>query len=226
MLTIILILLLSYLVGSIPTAIIVSKLVAGIDIRNYGSGNAGGTNVFRVLGWKYGTLVMLVDAFKGVVAVVFIARLFFLTEMPFDNPTPFDDFTFVQLLAGISAVIGHVFTVFAGFRGGKGMATAVGMAASLMTIDVLIAAGIFILMLIKFRYVSLGSISAAVALPIILFIRENLFHVHIQGYTTLISFSIFIAIFIIYTHRYNIKRIIEGTENRVKRIPLIHKKSE
>jgi glycerol-3-phosphate acyltransferase PlsY len=226
MLTIILILLLSYLVGSIPTAIIVSKLVAGIDIRNYGSGNAGGTNVFRVLGWKYGTLVMLVDAFKGVVAVVFIARLFFLTEMPFDNPTPFDDFTFVQLLAGISAVIGHVFTVFAGFRGGKGMATAAGMALSLMTIDVLIATAVFFFMLIKFRYVSLSSISGAVALPIILFIRENVFHVHIQGYTTLITFSIFIALFIIYTHRSNIKRIIEGTENRVKRIPLIHKKSE
>lgn len=226
MLTIILILLLSYLVGSIPTAIIISKLVAGIDIRNYGSGNAGGTNVFRVLGWKYGILVMLIDAFKGVVAVVFIARLFFLTEMPFDNPTPFDDFTFIQLLAGIFAVIGHVFTVFAGFRGGKGMATAVGMAASLMTIDVLIATAVFIFMLIKFRYVSLSSISGAVALPLILFIRENIFHVHIQGYTTLISFSIFIAIFIIYTHRSNIKRIIKGTENRIKRIPLIHKKSE
>lgn len=226
MLTVILILLLSYLIGSIPTAIIVSRLVAGIDIRNYGSGNAGGTNVFRVLGWKYGILVMLFDAFKGVVAVVFIARLFFLTEMPFENPTPFDDFTFIQLLAGICAVIGHVFTVFAGFRGGKGMATAVGMAASLMTVDVLIAAGIFLLMLIKFRYVSLGSISAAIALPIILFIRENLFHVHIQGYPTLIAFSIFIAIFITYTHRSNIKRLIEGTENRIKRIPLIHKKTD
>lgn len=226
MLVIILILLLSYLVGSIPTAIIVSKLVAGIDIRNYGSGNAGGTNVFRVLGWKYGILVILFDAFKGVVAVVFIARLFFLTEMPFNNPTPFDDFTFIQLLAGICAVIGHVFTVFAGFRGGKGMATAVGMAASLMTVDVLIATAVFIFMIIKFRYVSLGSISAAIALPIILFIRENVFHVAIEGYPTLISFSIFIALFIVYTHRSNIKRLIQGTENRIKRIPLIHKKAE
>jgi glycerol-3-phosphate acyltransferase PlsY len=226
MLVIILILLLSYLVGSIPTAIIVSKLVAGIDIRNYGSGNAGGTNVFRVLGWKYGILVILFDAFKGVVAVVFIARLFFLTEMPFNNPTPFDDFTFIQLLSGICAVIGHVFTVFAGFRGGKGMATAVGMAASLMTVEVLIATAVFLFMIIKFRYVSLGSISAAIALPIILFIRENVFHVAIQGYPTLISFSIFIALFIVYTHRSNIKRLIQGTENRIKRIPLIHKKAE
>lgn len=226
MFTIILILLLSYLVGSIPTSIIVSKSVAGIDIRDYGSGNAGGTNVFRVLGWKYGILVILLDAFKGVVAVVFIARLFFLTELPFENPSPFDDFTFVQLLAGISAVIGHVFTVFAGFRGGKGMATAVGMAASLMTIDVLIAAAIFLIMIIKFRYVSLGSISAAISLPIILFIRENLFHVHIQGYHTLIAFSIFIALFIIYTHRSNIQRIIAGKENRIKRIPILQRKSE
>jgi len=201
-------------------------LVAGIDIRNYGSGNAGGTNVFRVLGWKYGILVILFDAFKGVVAVVFIARLFFLTEMPFNNPTPFDDFTFIQLLAGICAVIGHVFTVFAGFRGGKGMATAVGMAASLMTVEVLIATAVFLFMIIKFRYVSLGSISAAIALPIILFIRENVFHVAIQGYPTLISFSIFIALFIVYTHRSNIKRLIQGTENRIKRIPLIHKKAE
>lgn len=226
MFTIILILLLSYLVGSIPTSIIISKSVAGIDIRDYGSGNAGGTNVFRVLGWKYGILVILLDAFKGVVAVVFIARLFFLTELPFENPSPFDDFTFVQLLAGISAVIGHVFTVFAGFRGGKGMATAVGMAASLMTIDVLIAAAIFLIMIIKFRYVSLGSISAAISLPIILFIRENLFHVHIQGYHTLIAFSIFIALFIIYTHRSNIQRIIAGKENRIKRIPILQRKSE
>lgn len=226
MFTIILILLFSYLVGSIPTSIIVSKSVAGIDIRDYGSGNAGGTNVFRVLGWKYGILVILLDAFKGVVAVVFIARLFFLTELPFENPSPFDDFTFVQLLAGISAVIGHVFTVFAGFRGGKGMATAVGMAASLMTIDVLIAAAIFLIMIIKFRYVSLGSISAAISLPIILFIRENLFHVHIQGYHTLIAFSIFIALFIIYTHRSNIQRIIAGKENRIKRIPILQRKSE
>lgn len=226
MFTIILILLLSYLVGSIPTSIIISKSVAGIDIRDYGSGNAGGTNVFRVLGWKYGILVILLDAFKGVIAVVFIARLFYLTELPFENPSPFDDFTFVQLLAGISAVIGHVFTVFAGFRGGKGMATAVGMAVSLMTIDVLIAAAIFLIMIIKFRYVSLGSISAAISLPIILFIRENLFHVHIQGYHTLIAFSIFIALFIIYTHRSNIHRIIAGKENRIKRIPILQRKSE
>lgn len=225
MLTIIFILLLSYLVGAIPTALIISKRVAGIDIRNYGSGNAGGTNVLRVLGWKYGLLVILLDALKGVIAVVFIARLFFLTELPFNNPTPFDDFTFVQLLAGLMAIIGHVFTVFAGFRGGKGMATALGMAVSLMTIDVLIAAAIFILMLIKFRYVSLGSVSAAIALPIILFIRENIFNVDIKGYQTLIIFSIFIALFIVYTHRSNIKRIILGTENKIKRIPILSKKS-
>jgi glycerol-3-phosphate acyltransferase PlsY len=223
MLNIIIVLILSYLVGSIPTSIIVSKIAAGIDIRNHGSGNAGGTNVYRTLGWKYGILVILLDAFKGVIAVVFVARLHF-GDIPFYNPTPFDDFTFIQLLAGFCTIIGHVWTVFAGFRGGKGMATAFGMTASLVTIDVLIAVAIFILMVISFRYVSLGSITAAVALPIILYIRENLFQVHIQGYKTLIIFAIGIALLIIYTHRSNIKRLFEGTENRIKRIPLLTKK--
>ena len=223
MFNIIIVLILSYLVGSIPTSIIVSRLAAGIDIRNHGSGNAGGTNVYRTLGWKYGVFVILLDAFKGVIAVVFVARLHF-GDIPFENPTPFDDFTFIQLLAGVCTVVGHIWTVFAGFKGGKGMATALGMTASLITIDVLIAAAVFILMLISFRYVSLGSISAAVALPIILYIRENMFQVHIEGYKTLIIFTIGIALLIVYTHRSNIKRLFEGTENRIKRISLLTKK--
>ncbi len=223
MFSIIIILILSYLVGSIPTSIVISKLAAGIDIRNYGSGNAGGTNVYRTLGWKYGILVILLDAFKGVIAVVFVARLHF-GEIPFENPTPFDDFTFIQLLAGVCTIIGHIWTVFAGFRGGKGMATAMGMTASLVTIDVLIAAAVFLIMILSFRYVSLGSITAAISLPIILFIRENFFHVHIEGYSTLIFFTIGVALLIVYTHRLNIKRLLSGTENRIKRIPFLSKK--
>jgi glycerol-3-phosphate acyltransferase PlsY len=92
------IVLLSYLIGSIPTSIIVSKLVKGIDIRNFGSGNAGGTNVYRVLGWKYGLLVILLDALKGALAVVLVARLHY-GDFPFENATPFDDFTLVQIIA-------------------------------------------------------------------------------------------------------------------------------
>lgn len=215
MFSVIIILVLSYLVGSIPTSIIVSKLINGTDIRKYGSGNAGGTNVMRTFGWKYGVLVILLDAFKGIVAVVFLARLHF-GEIPFTNPTPFDDFTFLQLLAGVFAVIGHIWTVFAGFKGGKGVATAVGMTASLLTIDVLIALGIFILVVFSSRYISLGSIIASVSLPIILFIRENVFHVHIQSYTTLMVFTSMLALLIVYTHRKNISRLVKGEENKIK----------
>lgn len=112
------IVILSYLIGSIPTSIIVSKLTKGIDIREHGSGNAGGTNVMRVLGWKHGLLVILLDTLKGVLAVVVVARLHY-GSIPFQNATPFDDFTLVQVIAGISAVIGHIWTVFAGFKGVK-----------------------------------------------------------------------------------------------------------
>src|SRR3990172_7902951 len=167
------IIILSYLIGSIPTSIIISKAAKGIDIREHGSGNAGGTNVMRVLGWKHGILVILLDALKGVLAVVIVARLHYGT-MPFQNLTPFDDFTLVQIIAGISAVIGHIWTVFAGFKGGKGIATALGMLSILITVDMLIAVGIFTLVVLVSRYVSLGSIIAAISVPSTLYIRENL----------------------------------------------------
>ena len=104
MLLLAIIVILSYLVGSIPNSILISKAVSGIDIRKHGSGNAGGTNVLRVLGWKYGLIVIFLDALKGAIAVVLIARLHY-GPLPFENVSPFDDFTLVQIIAGISAVI-------------------------------------------------------------------------------------------------------------------------
>ncbi|MBM4171839.1 MAG: acyl-phosphate glycerol 3-phosphate acyltransferase, partial [Ignavibacteria bacterium] len=142
MLNLLFVVIASYLVGSIPSSIIVSKLVRGIDIREHGSGNAGGSNVFRVLGWKWGITVILLDALKGALAVVIVARLY-LDNFPFTNLTPFDDFTLVQIICGISAVIGHIWTVFAGFRGGKGIATALGFLITLITIDMLLALLVF-----------------------------------------------------------------------------------
>ncbi|HRQ55598.1 MAG TPA: glycerol-3-phosphate 1-O-acyltransferase PlsY, partial [Ignavibacteriaceae bacterium] len=171
---------LSYLVGSIPTSIIISKLSHGIDIREHGSGNAGGTNVMRVLGWKKGLLVIILDALKGAFAVVVIARLHY-GGLPFQNVSPFDDFTLVQIIAGIAAVIGHIWTVFAGFRGGKGIATALGMLIMIITVDMLVALGIFILVVTVSRYVSLGSILAALSIPFTLIFRENILHDHIQS---------------------------------------------
>lgn len=214
MLLLAIIVILSYLVGSIPNSIIISKAVRGIDIRNHGSRNAGGTNVMRVLGWKYGLIVIFLDALKGAVAVVIISRLFY-GPLPFENVSPFDDFTLVQIIAGISAVIGHIWTVFAGFKGGKGIATALGMLLTLITVDMLIAIGIFTLVVLISRYVSLGSIIAALSVPATLIIRENLFHVDIPGYSTLLPFIIGVTALVIFTHRKNLVRIFNGSENKI-----------
>ena len=214
MLLLAIIVILSYLIGSIPNSIIISKAVRGIDIRNHGSGNAGGTNVMRVLGWKYGLVVIFLDALKGAIAVVIISRLFY-GPLPFENVSPFDDFTLVQIIAGISAVIGHIWTVFAGFKGGKGIATALGMLLTLITVDMLIAVGVFGLVVLISRYVSLGSIIAAISVPATLFIRENLFHVDIPGYSTLFPFIIGVTALVIFTHRKNLVRIFNGNENKI-----------
>jgi glycerol-3-phosphate acyltransferase PlsY len=209
-----LIIILSYLVGSIPTSIILGKLFKGIDIRNYGSGNAGGTNVFRVMGWKYGVFTIIFDAFKGAIAVIVIARLHY-GNIPFQNATPFDDFTVVQIIAGLSAVLGHIWTIFAGFRGGKGIATALGFLLTLITTDMLIALAVFFVVVIITKYISLGSILASVSVPIILFVRENIFGVNIQGYNIILPFTMVIVCLILYTHRKNVKRIFAGTENQI-----------
>jgi len=208
------IIILSYLIGSIPTSIIVSKAAKGIDIREHGSGNAGGTNVMRVLGWKHGLFVILLDALKGVLAVVVVARLHYGT-MPFQNLTPFDDFTLVQIISGISAVVGHIWTVFAGFKGGKGIATALGMLLMIVTVDILIALGVFVIVVFISRYVSLGSLAGAVSVPVTLFIRENVFHVNIPNYNTLLPFLILLAFLVIFTHRKNVVRLLNGSENKI-----------
>jgi glycerol-3-phosphate acyltransferase PlsY len=213
MLNLLVVIALSYLAGSIPNSIIISKLVKGIDIRKHGSGNAGGTNVFRVLGWKWGLLTILLDAFKGAVAVVFIARLY-LDNFPFNNITPFDDFTLVQIFCGIAAVIGHIWTVFAEFKGGKGIATALGFLVTIITVDMLVAVGIFAIVVYLSRYISLGSIVAAISVPLILIIRENVFGVDIPGYSTILPFVIIVSSLVVYTHRANIERLLKGNERR------------
>lgn len=208
------IIILSYLVGSIPTSLLVTRAAKGIDIREHGSGNAGGTNVMRVLGWKHGLFVILLDALKGVVAVIIIAR-FHYGGLPFHNISPFDDFTLVQIIAGVAAVIGHIWTIFAGFRGGKGIATALGMLLMIVTVDMLVAVGVFILVVSISRYVSLGSILGALSIPLTLIIRENIFHDNIHSYSTILPFVIGISLLVVFTHRKNVLRLLNGTENKL-----------
>jgi glycerol-3-phosphate acyltransferase PlsY len=213
---------LSYLVGSIPTSIIVARNRRGIDIRQHGSGNAGGTNVFRVLGWKAGLFVIVADMAKGLFATMVLARLMY-GPIPFANKTPFDDFTVVQIIAGCAAILGHVWTLFAGFKGGKGIATAGGMLLGISPVEVAVSLGVFLIVLLLSQYVSLGSLSAAASFPLTMFLRENLFMVEINGYHTLIYFSIAISLLVFFTHRTNIKRLLAGTENRIARIRLFRK---
>jgi acyl phosphate:glycerol-3-phosphate acyltransferase len=222
MVSLIFVVLLSYLLGSVPTSIIVTKALKGIDIRNYGSGNAGGTNVIRVLGWGPGVFVILLDALKGFLAAVVLSRLFF-GKFPLDNGTPFSDFTVVQIIAGISAILGHTWTVFAGFKGGKGIATAAGMLVGIAPVEVAIAAGVFALVVVSSRYVSLGSVSAAIAFPLAMFVRANVFDVATKYYHSMIFFSIAISGFLIYNHRANIDRLLHGKEHRLEKLRFFHK---
>lgn len=215
MVNMLLVVFLSYIVGSIPTAVMLSKWRHGFDIRTKGSGNAGGTNVFRVLGWKSGIFVMVVDALKGVVATMLVARLFWDPSLPFYNQTPFDDFTVVQIICGAAAIIGHVWTIFAGFRGGKGIATAAGMLIGVAPTEFAVSMTIFAVVLVASRYVSLGSIAAAVAFPLSLIVRYNILMDEIPSYSTLVYFSVGVALFLIYSHRTNIRRLIAGTEHKI-----------
>jgi glycerol-3-phosphate acyltransferase PlsY len=210
-----LVILLSYIVGSIPSSIMLSQWVHGFDIRTKGSGNAGGTNVFRVLGWKAGLLVTLVDVGKGVFTTVVIARLFWDPTLPFYNRTPFDDFTLIQIICGVAAIVGHIWTVFAGFRGGKGIATAAGMLIGIAPTEFAICVSVFFIVFWLWKYVSLSSIAAAITFPLSVFFRQNIVGDQIQSYQTLFFFSLAVAVLLVYSHRANIKRLLEGTERRL-----------
>lgn len=198
------VLVLSYLLGSIPTAIIAAKLTRGIDIREHGSGNVGGTNALRILGWKIGITVMLIDFGKGWVAAYYIAQLGYNNGIV--------DPLIVQILAGSFSIIGHIYTIFAGFKGGKGVGTAAGMLLALYPIALLFCFGVFAVTVILTKYVSLGSMLAAITLPLSLYLLELFFgrDVELSRYV----FAILIVFLILYTHRTNIHRLLKGEENK------------
>lgn len=193
----------AYLVGSVPTAVWVGKWFHKIDVRDYGSGNAGATNTIRVLGLKTGIPVLLFDAFKGFI-VVFLAKE--------TNLFPSDSEAMInfQLSMGVSAVLGHIFPIYAGFRGGKGVATLFGIVITLFPVAFLIVFVIFSLILVSTRYVSLSSIISAIAFPFIV-----VFLLHVSS-PSLILFSIVIAIFVPVTHKKNIIRLLRGEESKMR----------
>lgn len=211
MLSLLLILLLSYLVGAIPTSVLISRRY-GIDIREHGSGNAGMTNAWRVLGWRAGLLVGIVDMGKGLLASGLIATLR-VDSLP-SGLANWEVETLVRILAGMAAVLGHMYPIWAGFRGGKGVNTSAGALLAITTWTTLICAGVFLVVTLLSRYVSLGSITAAIAFPIVLAVRKYIFHVPLDG--SLLVFGILLALGIVYAHRSNIERLLAGRENRIK----------
>ncbi|MGA0045714.1 MAG: glycerol-3-phosphate 1-O-acyltransferase PlsY [Candidatus Kapaibacteriota bacterium] len=214
----------SYIIGSIPSALIVSKSFFGFDIRTKGSGNMGSTNVFRVLGWKWGLVVQITDILKGFTAVGLVAY-FFDSTMPFVNATPFEDATVVKMIAGLCAVVGHIWSVFAGFKGGKGINTSVGLLIAMAPVEVAVAAGVFLLLVFASGYVSLGSIVAAMVVPGTMAFRYNILGVEIEGYDVLVHSFIVLALLVIYAHRSNVRRLLAGTENRFTKLMLFNRSS-
>ncbi|RMF67874.1 MAG: glycerol-3-phosphate 1-O-acyltransferase [Calditrichaeota bacterium] len=209
MYSLIVIVLLSYLVGSFPTSVVLGRLTRRIDIREFGSKNAGGTNAFRVLGWQAGLIVALVDVGKGVLAALLISKIRI-------DPVVLEP-DLVRLIAGTAAVIGHIWTVLAKFKGGKGVATAGGVLIAIFPWAALICFLIFISLVLTTRYVSVGSLSAALSLPFILLVMDHLPGRSVSN--SLILFSLFLGALIFYTHRSNIRRLLNGTENRFRKNP-------
>lgn len=199
-----LLIIVAYLIGSIPTALIISKKFFGVDIRDYGSGNMGATNTFRVLGTRYGTVVMILDILKGAVAV----GLYNFLPYYFGSENELQRTNFMIGL-GLSAVVGHIFPIWANFKGGKGVATLFGMILAIQPIVALSCVGVFLLVLYITRYVSLSSILASIFLPVcVLWIwneHEILYRV----------FALIVALLVIFTHQKNIGRILRGVESRV-----------
>jgi glycerol-3-phosphate acyltransferase PlsY len=220
LLKIVLIIVLSYLLGAFPSAVVISRRFFGFDIREKGSGNMGSTNAFRVLGWKWGIVVQVLDILKGVLAVAVIASLIG-QGIDLGKHTWFEDLTLIKMLAGAAAVSGHIWSLFVGFRGGKGINTAAGMLIAIAPIDVSISIGIFIIAVIFSGYISLGSISAAIAFPSSMFFRYNILRDTIPGYEYMIYFALALTLVLLYAHRANIKRLLKGKENRFAKLHLI-----
>ena len=195
---------LAYLLGSIPSAVWIGKTWYGIDVRQHGSNNAGATNMFRVLGKNAGISVLLIDIFKGFIAV-YIPVLVFL-ESVYLSP---EELAHIQIITAISAVLGHVFPIFAGFKGGKGVATSLGIIIGIHPPTAFVCLLLFLIIFLTTKFVSFGAICSSIAFPIVLVFIFNTTDFY------LILFSIFLAFAVIFAHRKNIVRLVRGEENKM-----------
>ncbi len=187
----------SYFMGAFPTSYTVACAFHGIDLRQYGSGNLGATNAFRVLGWKAATPIFVIDTFKGWFPTLFFPRWDGSTS----NEWP--------IAYGAAAILGHVYSVYVGFRGGKGVATGAGVFLALAPLAVLVSAVLWAMLVLATGYVSLASVVASVALPALVLMLE--------GLGPVFWFSAALGVFVIYSHRANIGRLLRGQEHRFRR---------
>jgi acyl phosphate:glycerol-3-phosphate acyltransferase len=193
-----LVVLASYFLGAIPTSYLVSRLFARIDLREHGSGNLGATNLYRVLGWKYALPVALFDIAKGAIPVLVFAPWVSSSQL-------------FALACGVAAIVGHVFSVFVRFQGGKGVATAAGVMLGLTPVALAVCAAVWASLVLLTGYVSLGSIAAAAVLPVAVYLLER------PPTSELLWIDAGVAAGVILLHRRNIQRLLQGTENRFRR---------
>lgn len=206
----------SFLCGSIPFGLIISKSFYGTDIREHGSKNIGSTNVYRVLGWKAGLSVQLLDIFKGFLPI-------FLFSMFSNHSYVLDSFIGTKLIVGLFSVFGHIFSPFVSFKGGKGINTILGMLLGVSTIDISLAFLGFTLVFLSTGIISVSSMSASVLLPIIVSIRYYLYPWEHREFVILLSTCILMMVIVFITHRSNIQRLREGTENSFEKFNLLRK---
>jgi glycerol-3-phosphate acyltransferase PlsY len=200
MLSIIALACLAYLLGSVPSSVWLGKALKGIDLREHGSGNAGATNAFRVLGKPIGSAVLILDMLKGFLAVN-------LTHLQNFIETGTEHFMMLKIGFGLLAVVGHIFPVFAGFRGGKGVATVAGVALAIHPFAALSAMGVYLVVFLVTRISALGSLVAVLTYPVwIIWVFRS-------EYLTIRIFSLVVVVLILITHRSNILRLVRGQEN-------------
>jgi glycerol-3-phosphate acyltransferase PlsY len=191
-------LLASYLLGAVPTSYLAGRLFRGIDLREHGSRNLGATNLYRVLGWRFAIPVGLIDAAKGLIPVLVYAPRVSPSEL-------------IALVCGLTAVVGHVFSVFVGFKGGKGVATAAGVMLGLAPVALGVAAAVWAALVYLTGYVSVGSIAAAAVFPLAVLLLDR------PARAEMLWLDVAVAAGIIWLHRGNIQRLLHGTENRFGR---------
>ena len=207
----IIIVIVAYFLGAIPTSVWISRSFYKIDIRDYGSGNAGATNTFRVLGVKAGIVVFIVDILKGFLAV----NLIYFTNYYIPHS---GDYINIQLLLGIAAMIGHIFPVYVGFKGGKGVATLFGVICAISFYPTLILAGVFFTTLIITRYVSLSSMISGLTFPFLIIVIFK------ETTPSLVIFSLIMAVLMLFTHQKNIERLVRKEEKKAN-LPKLKKKN-